>query len=71
MHNYFWMFLIVLALTVLGVLTLGFITFKYYWGERGTPPLSAAERKRLREEQMRFGQERQQRIEEQQKTRNR
>lgn len=69
MHNYLWMFLIVSALTVLGVLTLVFITVKYYWGERGTPPLSAAERKRLREEQMRIAIERRQRVEEQRKTR--
>jgi hypothetical protein len=55
MRNYFLMILIVLALTVLGVLTLVFITVKYYWGERGTPPLSAAERRRLREEQVNNG----------------
>ncbi len=55
MNNYVLMILIVLALTVLGTATLGFITIKYYWGERGTPPLSAAERKRLREEQVNNG----------------
>lgn len=69
MHNYLLMFLIVLALTALGVSTLLFITVKYYWGERGTPPLSAAERKLLREEKMRAGVERERRIEEQRKTR--
>lgn len=69
MNNYLSMILIVLALTVLGVLTLLFITVKYYWGERGTPPLSAAERKRLREEQMRVGKETQTRVEEQRKMR--
>ncbi|MBA2621393.1 MAG: hypothetical protein H0U87_09355 [Acidobacteria bacterium] len=69
MSNYLLMILIVLALTVLGVLTLVFITVKYYWGERGAPPPSAAERKRLREEQMRVSQEREQRIKEQRKTR--
>jgi hypothetical protein len=50
MSNYALMILIVLALTILGTLTLAFITVKYYWGERGTPPLTAAERRRLREE---------------------
>ena len=69
MHNYLSMILIVLALTVLGVLTLLFITVKYYWGERGTPPLSAAERKRLREDKMRRGQEQQSHLEEQRKER--
>lgn len=70
MNNYFSMILIVLALTVLGVITLGFITVKYYWGERGAPPPSAAERKRLREGKMQAGQERQKHLDEQQKTRN-
>ena len=50
MHNYLSMILIVLALTILGVLTLLFITVKYYWGERGAPPPTAAERRRRREE---------------------
>ncbi|HEX9960045.1 MAG TPA: hypothetical protein VGB00_03885 [Pyrinomonadaceae bacterium] len=43
-----------LALTVLGTLTLGFITVKYYWGERGTPPLKGEERRRQREEELRL-----------------
>lgn len=50
MSNYIWMILIVLSLTILGILTLGFITIRYYWGERGMPPPSAAERRRMREE---------------------
>lgn len=41
-----WMFIIVLLLTLLGSLTLAFITIKYYWGERGTPPLTGAEKRR-------------------------
>lgn len=69
MSNYLLMILIVLALTVLGVSTLLFITVKYYWGERGTPPLSAAERKRLREERMRSGREEQKLLEIQRKAR--
>ncbi len=50
MSNYFWMFIIVSALTLAGILILGFMVMRYYWGERGTPPPSAAERRRLREE---------------------
>ena len=44
-----WIFLIVLALTLLGSGTLLFITVKYYWGERGRPPLTGEERQRQKE----------------------
>ncbi|HEY0657080.1 MAG TPA: hypothetical protein VGD05_01325 [Pyrinomonadaceae bacterium] len=50
MSNYIWMIIIVLGLTLAGILILGFMVMRYYWGERGTPPPSAAERRRLREE---------------------
>lgn len=50
MSNLVILILIVGILTVLGTLTLVFITTKYYWGERGRPPLSREERRRLREE---------------------
>ena len=43
------MFIIVSALTLAGILILGFMVMRYYWGERGTPPPKAAERRRLRE----------------------
>jgi hypothetical protein len=54
MSSLAWIIIIVLALTLLGTLTLVFITMKYYWGERGTPPLTGEERRRQREEEMRL-----------------
>lgn len=53
MSSFAWIIVIVLALTLLGTLTLAFITMKYYWGERGTPPLTGEERRRQREEEIR------------------
>lgn len=53
MSSFAWIFIIVLALTLLGSGTLIFITVKYYWGERGKPPLTGEERRRQREEEMR------------------
>ena len=41
-------------LTLLGTSVLAFITVKYYWGERGTPPLKGAERRRQKEEELRL-----------------
>lgn len=48
------MIVITLILTVLGTLVLAFITFKYYWGERGAPPPTREERRRRREEELRL-----------------
>jgi len=51
MSSFTWLILLVILLTVLGSATLIFITVKYYWGERGTPPLTGeAKRKKLEEE---------------------
>lgn len=41
-----------LILTVLGTLTLAFITVKYYWGERGTPPATGEQRRLQKEEEL-------------------
>jgi hypothetical protein len=41
-------------LTLLGSLALGFITYRYYWGERGRPPLAGEERRRQKEEELRM-----------------
>jgi hypothetical protein len=43
---------IVLLLTLVGSLALLFITLKYYWGDRGTAPLTGAERRLQKEEEM-------------------
>lgn len=48
------MIVIVLALTALGTLALGIFTLKYYWGERGKPPATGEERRRLKEEELRL-----------------
>ena len=54
MSSFAWMILLVLLLTVLGTLTLVFITVKYYWGERGAPPLTGEQRRQHREEELRL-----------------
>jgi hypothetical protein len=54
MSNTVWVLLLVLLLTLLGSLTLLFITVKYYWGERGTPPVRGAERRRQKEDELRL-----------------
>ena len=45
---------IVGILTILGAGTLLFITVKYYWGERGTPPLKREQRRQALEEELRL-----------------
>ncbi|MDQ3800398.1 MAG: hypothetical protein M3384_13185 [Acidobacteriota bacterium] len=54
MSAFFGILLIVGLLTALGAATLIFITVKYYWGERGTPPLTGELRRRAREEELRL-----------------
>ena len=54
MSSFAWMILLVLLLTVLGTLTLVFITVKYYRGERGAPPLTGEQRRQQREEELRL-----------------
>ena len=41
-------------LTLLGSGALLIFTYKYYWGERGTPPLTGEQRRRQKEEEMRL-----------------
>ncbi len=43
------MIVLVLILTLVGTATLAFITVKFYWGERGRPPLIGAEKRRQKE----------------------
>ncbi|MEP7212757.1 MAG: hypothetical protein ABI791_06765 [Acidobacteriota bacterium] len=54
MSNTAWLIILVLSLTLLGSLTLLFITVKYYWGERGGPPVRGEERRRQKEEELRL-----------------
>ena len=46
--------ILVLILTALGTLTLLLITVKFYWGERGRPPLNGDARRRQKEEELRL-----------------
>jgi hypothetical protein len=54
MSSFAWMIILVLILTLVGSAILVFITVKYYWGERGRPPLTGAERRRQKEEELRM-----------------
>lgn len=54
MSAFAWMIFLVLLLTALGTAILAFITVKYYWGERGAPPLTGEERRRQKEEELRL-----------------
>jgi hypothetical protein len=52
MSSVAWLVVLVSLLTLLGSATLLFITVKYYWGERGTPPLTGDERRRQKREEL-------------------
>ena len=54
MSSFGWIVVLVLLLTLVGSLTLAFITVRYYWGERGRPPLVGDERRRQKEEEIRL-----------------
>lgn len=54
MSSLAWLVFLVALLTVLGSATLLFITMKYYWGERGTPPLTGEQRRRQKEEELKL-----------------
>ena len=54
MSSFAWMIVLVLILTLVGAFTLAFITVKYYWGERGRPPLTGAEKRLQKEEELRL-----------------
>lgn len=53
MSNWAWLIILVLALTVLGLTAIGLITKHFYWGSRGTPPLTSEQRRILNEERER------------------
>lgn len=54
MAGFAWIIILTLILTLLGTLTLVFITMKYYWAARGTPPPTGDEKRRLKEEELRL-----------------
>ena len=54
MSSFAWIIVVSLILAMVGSLTLIFITVKYYWGERGKPPLTGAARRRQKEEELRL-----------------
>lgn len=54
MTSFAWIIIIVLLLTLLGTAALTLVTLKYYWGERGQPPMTGDERKRQLEEELRL-----------------
>ena len=53
MSSFAWILILVGALTLLGGGALLLVTFKYYWGERGTPPLTGEQRRKQKEEELR------------------
>ena len=54
MSNLAWILLLVGLLTLLGTTVLVLVTVKYYWGERGAPPLTGEERRRQHDEELRL-----------------
>jgi hypothetical protein len=45
--------LIVALLTLIGSLALAFFAYEYYWGERGSPPLTGEARRLQKEKELR------------------
>jgi hypothetical protein len=54
MSSFFWIIALVGVLTVIGSAVLVFITVKYYWGDRGSKPLTGESRRRQKEEELRL-----------------
>ncbi len=54
MSSFVWIFVLVLTLTVLGSSALLFVTIKYYWGDRGKPPLTGEERRKQFERELKM-----------------
>lgn len=54
MSSFAWIIVIVLLLTLVGSLSLLFVTVKYYWGDRGSPPLTGEERRQQKAEEQRL-----------------
>ncbi len=54
MSSFVWVIVVVLLLTLIGSGALLFVTLKYYWGERGKPPATGEERRRLHQEELKL-----------------
>ncbi len=54
MSSFVGVIVVVLLLTLIGSGALLFVTLKYYWGERGKPPATGEERRRLHQEELRL-----------------
>ena len=54
MSGFVWVIIIVSVLTLLGTLALLLVTLKYYWGDRGKPPLTGEARRRQKEEELKL-----------------
>jgi hypothetical protein len=54
MSSFAWIIILTLILTALGTLVLLLITLKYYWGVRGTPPLTGEARRQQKQEELRL-----------------
>jgi hypothetical protein len=52
MSSFAWIITLTLILTAVGTLVLLLITLKYYWGARGTPPATGAQRRLQKEEEL-------------------
>lgn len=52
MSSFAWIFVLIMTLTVLGSSALLFVTVKYYWGERGQPPLTGDERRKQHKKEL-------------------
>lgn len=54
MTGFGWIFIIALILFASVAGMISFVTFKYYWGVRGKPPIVGEERRRQKEEELRL-----------------
>lgn len=54
MSSFFWIIALVGVLTLIGSGLLVFVTVRYYWGDRGTRPLTGEARRLQKEEELRL-----------------
>jgi len=54
MTGFAWIVILVILLTIVGSAALIFITVKFYWGERGTPPLTGDAKREQRAKELKL-----------------